>query len=89
MKRYAAEHIIINGKEDIEPWKNRYFIEEPEVISKLDEQRALIEQQAKEIARLHSLLQRAQTIITLDASLYTIWREDVGEELARSKEEHL
>ena len=46
-------------------------------------QRALIEQQAKEIARLHSLLQRAQTIITLDADIYTIWREDAGEELVK------
>lgn len=33
--------------------------------------------------RLLSLLQRAQTIITLDADIYTIWREDAGEELVK------
>ena len=33
--------------------------------------------------RLCSLLQRAQTIITLDADIYTIWREDAGEELVK------
>ena len=38
------------------------------------------------VTRMRSLLQRAQTIITLDANLYTIWREDAGEELAKRKE---
>lgn len=54
MTRYAAEHIIINGQEDIEPWKNRYFIEEPEVISKLDEQRQTIDEQVEENRGLRS-----------------------------------
>ena len=35
------------------------------------------------VTRMRSLLQRAQTIITLDADIYTIWREDAGEELVK------
>ena len=35
------------------------------------------------VTRMRSLLQRAQSIITLDADLYTIWREDAVEELAK------
>jgi hypothetical protein len=30
VNRYAAEHIIINGKDNIEPWINRYFVPEEE-----------------------------------------------------------
>jgi len=37
--------------------------------------------------RLRSLLQRAQTIITLDAGIYTIWQEDVWVELTQQKEQ--
>lgn len=53
--RYAAEHIIINGKDSIEPWINRYFVPEEEY-QQLEAENAQLK---AEVNQLNGLLRQA------------------------------
>jgi hypothetical protein len=81
-KRYIPDPRCLGGMNLAENGRYVEYKEITQIQAKLDTE-------TQRNTRLISLLQRAQTIITLDASLYTIWREDVGEELAMRKEAHL
>lgn len=80
------EHIVTLSNAQIEAnAKTKEYYQQ--VINRLNETITSIQAQLATAkgreTRLCSLLQRAQTIITLDADIYTIWREDAGEELVK------
>lgn len=55
---YAAEHIIINGRRSLEPWKDRYFVPLEEHNMTLAQQAQELERVNRDVTTLNELLRR-------------------------------